>query len=312
MRRVEIRNYLFHRVSDENKAWAPAMSPKKFEKCLQYICKRNVVKNIEDLFLHGELEQSNSHRIACITFDDGFKDNIEVAEPLLRKYGIKASFYVTTDCIDEGLPTWTHIVPYLFESTRSRHFSLRSALLPKEYSNQNFSSRQEMVNFGRALFKLFFRMPYEETQNIISQVKDQFADAELPGGYMMSWDNVRELNKLGYKIGSHTSSHPILTNIQERDSLLGELVNSKNRIESECRIPANTISYPIGMYNNEIKTIAKECGYKIGLSVNQKFCYSNDIDHFDIPRVDVYANDGWLKTCLRLSGYIERMRNIIK
>ena len=41
-------------------------------------------------------------RAACITFDDGYRDNFEVACPILQRYGLTGTFFVATDFLDGG------------------------------------------------------------------------------------------------------------------------------------------------------------------------------------------------------------------
>ena len=53
-----------------------------------------------------------------ILFDDGYKDNLDFAAPILSRYQCPASFYVVTQCIDQNIPTWTYQVDYLFQYTR--------------------------------------------------------------------------------------------------------------------------------------------------------------------------------------------------
>jgi peptidoglycan/xylan/chitin deacetylase (PgdA/CDA1 family) len=312
MSKIEIRNYLFHRVSNVYSNWAPSLSEKMFEKCIRYISRNHTVFTVEDLLLNNEFKD-NEKKIACISFDDGFKDNIEIAAPILQKYNIKASFYITTDSIDKGIPTWTHILPFLFETTNKTKLRLQSDTLPESLKEQSFGSASDRILFGKALYNAIFHIPFEETRKIMEQVGDQFDDTQLPENLMMNWNDILHLINQGHRIGSHTSSHPILTRFQDKRNLKSELIDSKEKIESKCNISVNSISYPNGAYNEEIKRLARDCGYTLGLAVNQKFCYSDELDYFEIPRVDIYADsNNWIKTYLRLTGHIETVKNILR
>src|SRR5688572_24954850 len=109
-----IRNFLFHRVNPtRDKLWDP-MDVRLFERCIRFISQRYRVVLFEDLVMAGNWNISEP--LATIMFDDGYKDNLEYAAPILAKFGCKASFYVVTDCISQNLPTWTYQLDFAFAS----------------------------------------------------------------------------------------------------------------------------------------------------------------------------------------------------
>jgi peptidoglycan/xylan/chitin deacetylase (PgdA/CDA1 family) len=84
---------------------------------------------IEDLAFSTELPKQDKY--ATIMFDDGYKDNIDYAAPILEKYGCKASFYVVTDCIDKNIPTWTHVLDHTFQYTHINTIDLAFDFFPQ-------------------------------------------------------------------------------------------------------------------------------------------------------------------------------------
>ena len=117
-----IKNFLFHRVNPErDKLWDP-MDVALFDKCIKFISENYKVDLFENLFENNLLEENK--KIATIMFDDGYKDNLIFAAPILKKYNCKASFYIVTDCIDNNIPTWTHILEYQFQNTNISKLNL--------------------------------------------------------------------------------------------------------------------------------------------------------------------------------------------
>src|SRR5438045_4375919 len=113
-----VRNFLFHRVSDKSDVLWPPMHPILFEKIIKFLTYNYEVGLLEDL-LENPLAFQNKKSIATVLFDDGYKDNLEVAAPILLRYKCPASFYVVTDCIDKGIPTWTYITDHFFQANDS-------------------------------------------------------------------------------------------------------------------------------------------------------------------------------------------------
>src|SRR5438477_9591829 len=122
-REMIIKNFLFHRVSDDADRLWPPMSTSLFRSLIAYITRQYHVVNLEEYLLSNERIQTKK-RLATILFDDGYKDNIEYAVPILGEYKCPASFYVVSDCIDKNIPTWTYITDYLFQHTRVQALEL--------------------------------------------------------------------------------------------------------------------------------------------------------------------------------------------
>jgi peptidoglycan/xylan/chitin deacetylase (PgdA/CDA1 family) len=305
-----LRIFLFHRVSPINEEWALAMHPQMFEKCINYITKKYQVVLVEDYFLRKE-NYSKKKDFACITFDDGFKDNIEYAAPILKKYNCPASFYIGTNLVDKDIPTWTHLYDHLFYKTKKKSLALHSSYLTNEYNQTiNLPSDRARNKFRKQLFPELKKMPHRELQNILAQISGQFNDVSPPKNYMMNWDEVNQLKNDNFVIGSHTKTHPLLSTIDD-DFLLKELKDSADRIREMTGVQPVSLSYPIGDYSIKVKQATQGAGYKIGLAVNQQF-YNNENDLFEIPRVDLYVDAGWFKTRLRINGTMQTIKRMIK
>jgi len=116
------------------------------------------------------------------------------------------------------------------------------------------------------------------------------------GTRYMNWDDVRNLKKSGFGVGSHTVSHRSLGNLNPEE-MEQELRDSYNRLLSELHTPPDGLSYPYGTYRDfsdlSIATAVK-CGYPYAVTaihgLNQAGC-----DLFRLKRTTITAGDG-LKT----------------
>jgi peptidoglycan/xylan/chitin deacetylase (PgdA/CDA1 family) len=306
---MKVRNYLFHRVSPErDRLWDP-MDPSHFEKCIKYIQKKYTVLSLEELYLSGNINESGKP-IATICFDDGFKDNIEFAVPILKKYNCPASFYVVTDCVSDNTPTWTYVLDYLFLNTEKLELVIRSSETPIQFNNLHWKSNIEREDFNKK-FKPFLKgLNNIKRLEVLKEIKAQFNDVQVPQ-IMMSWDDVRSLIKDGFTVGSHTVSHPLLATLDNEALIKEELFESAKKIRLETGQFPISISYPIGSYNREVINLSKDVGYKLGLAVKQRFYDKNKDGLFDIPRVELY-NESWFKTKLRITGKLELIKKTLR
>lgn len=299
-----IKNFLFHRVNPErDRLWDP-MDVELFDKCIAHISKKYKVVKIEDL-----PSLSERKNIATICFDDGFKDNITYALPILEKYKVKASFYVVTNCIDKNIPTWTFNLEYLFSNSAKETGEIKFSFLPDELNSGNLLSRDEKINYVKKLKPALKLVTHSQRQQVLSYFFDKLNDVIVPQ-IMMNWDDLKKLMELGHTIGSHTLSHPMLASMENENEIEFELEESRKTIYNKLGIWPQTISYPVGSYNEKVKLLSKKAGYKIGLAVKQREYYTAKDDVFEIPRIELY-NEPWWKTRLRINGSLERIKRII-
>ena len=305
---IMIRNFLFHRVNPQrDPLWDP-MDVRLFEKCIKYISTKYEVVLFEDLAFDKNA-MSKKNRFATIMFDDGYKDNIEYALPILEKYKIKASFYVVTDCIDKNIPTWTHILEHSFQYTNKTKIELPYKFLPIEFRSCEFSSKEERLKFVSSLKPFLKTILHDKREIVLASVMEEFSDIELPK-LMMNWDDVRKLKELGHYIGSHTQTHSMLGTMEKESDIERELQESGNKIKSQLGYFPLTISYPVGSFDEKTKTISQKIGYKIGLAVKQDIFNPIKEDLFEVSRIELY-NEPWLKTKMRISNSLENIKKII-
>ncbi|MDH7488333.1 MAG: polysaccharide deacetylase family protein [Anaerolineae bacterium] len=90
-----------------------AVSPARFEEQLQYLKAQGYESvRLYDVIRYLEGAGSLPAKPMAITFDDGYRDNAEVAFPLLQRYGFIATFFINPQPIDDGYPaymTWAQV-----------------------------------------------------------------------------------------------------------------------------------------------------------------------------------------------------------
>jgi len=93
----------------------------------------------------------------------------------------------------------------------------------------------------------------------------------------IDWDQAREMDRTGVEIGSHTATHPILTNV-DAERLHRELWDSRRRIEDELHRRVDLFCYPNGGLNAEVRQAVRRAGYMCAVTSEPGF---ND-DHSDV------------------------------
>lgn len=303
-----IRNFLFHRVSpDRDKLWDP-MDVRLFDKCIKYISQKFEIVTIEDLYDSAFIDPKKKY--ATISFDDGYKDNIVYALPILEKYNVKASFYVVTDCIERNIPTWTYILDFLFQNTSKNIVELEFDFLSKELRKTELKTREAKIKYGKTLKPVLKSITHEQRNLVLDKIIYSFNDVQLPE-LMMNWNDLMELKKHGHNVGSHTVSHCMLGTMNNENEIKNELQASGELIRKHLGTFPKTISYPVGSYNQTTIKLSKDVGYQIGLAVKQDVYLPSKDNIFEIPRIELY-NEPWWKTKLRITHVLERIKKLIK
>ncbi len=304
-----IRNFLFHRVSPErDELWDP-MDVSLFEKCIRHISSKYEVVLFEDL-IRDETKLHSGKSYATIMFDDGYKDNIEFAAPILKKYDIKASFYVVTDCINKNVPTWTHTLEHSFQKTEIANLSIDFDFLPSEYHVKNLPTQEARVNYAKKLKPFLKKLPSNQRSLVLNRIAETYVDCSTPK-IMMNWEDLKALKEQGHYIGSHTVSHNMLGTMSNEEEIQYELSESAKEIELHLGHFPKTISYPIGSYDDRVKRLSKKVGYASGLAVHQDLYDPKKQDKFEIRRIELY-NEPWWKTKMRISHSLEKVKSIIR
>ena len=115
---------------------------------------------------------------------------------------------------------------------------------------------------------------------------------------LMSWAAARRLVEWGFECGSHSMTHPDLTTLDSR-ACRRELIESRRILEEELRSPISTLAYPFGAYDERVRSIVAEAGYRSACSVRAGLSSQRD-DLLGLHRVTILGQDSLPDFILRL------------
>ena len=121
-------------------------------------------------------------------------------------------------------------------------------------------------------------------------------ESELAGA---TWAELRDLSHAGWEVGSHTRSHPHLTELDEA-TLLGELEDSRRECERRVGVACRAIAYPYGDADARVAEAARRAGYVAGAALGEPPSVpprTNDVMLW--PRLGVYREDGTRRVIIK-------------
>lgn len=235
-------------------------------------------------------------RAACITFDDGYADNAEIALPVLQKYGIPATFFVSTSFLDGGR-MWNDTVIELIRGAPGNTLDL-SGIGLGQFEIGTIPQRRQ------AVYSVLGQLKYLPLESRQSRIKTMCALIPVipPSNLMMTSAQIRALHNAGMEIGGHTVNHPILARM-ENSAARAEIANGKEMLEGIIRAPVRLFAYPNGKpgrdYLPDHVRMVRELGFDAAVSTAHGAARIGS-DLYQLPRFTPWDR-GQLRFTLRMA-----------
>lgn len=249
---------MFHRFTDmpdERLNVGGTVSVEFFDQLLGYLAEKNIhvvaLKDVPEALEEGR-------RFVCLTIDDGYRDNKELALPILEKYKVPATIFIPSGVLDRSLNAWWLQIESISKT-------------PQEYAkfSQQCMRRAETLDELRALFS--------------------FDQKELNEKHFLSPSEIKNLATHDLiDIGGHTRTHPNLKSLSDEEAL-AEIQGNKNDLEDLLGQEIEVFAYPFG---NSLACgvrefeFAKQAGYKVAVTTVEKNIMSKN-NPFALPRFGI-------------------------
>jgi len=298
---------MYHRFSNQNDG--EATSAHAFREQLTYLTSHYRIvplSSIAELIKRGETIPPG---LAVITIDDGYRDVYDIAFPILREFQVPATLFLVTDFIEEKAWLWTDKLKFITQQTKSRWLEVVFDNLLTRIELDDYGSRRQAAYYINAILKKQPNTLKEQTITKIAAAHGVDLPAQATEQFQpLSWDEVRELDAEGIEIGSHTVSHPILTQI-DNQQLRYELHESKLHLEARLHRNVDLFCYPNGDCNEEIAREVKRAGYRCAVTTNYGLNYSA-IELLKLRRIAAESNfSRFLQSTSGFEETKQRLRN---
>ena len=276
-----------------------------FDNHMNYLSKNHQVVLLDELIDHLNSE-SDEFKVA-ITFDDGYKDNLDNALPILKKYEIPATIYITTRFPEGDCKMWWYELWELIDNENEINIQWGKTNIKLE--TNNFSKKTRAYKYLSNLFG-FENTPVQE--NFLNKLRKKNQPIDYKS-ICLSWGNIIELSQNPLiTIGSHCHTHSSLKYLEDKD-IYFELEYSKKLIEKKINQQIDHLAYPFGT-ENDVSTreheLAKKCGYKTAVQTTVNVL-NNAEKLYSLPRLSV-RNDNSAVIDAKLNGLDNFIYSFIK
>lgn len=212
----------FHDIQDIN--W--------FEEVIRYLSSKfNMIgiDEIDDFYYHGKILRNSCH----LTFDDGDITFHQVIFPVLKKYKIPASLFVSPDICEEGFNYWFQEIKGYDQTSLKRIIS--------EFLKTDLSVLNDYQ-----VFSILKNLKIDQIWEIINYYQELYHVGAI-AQQNMNLEQLLEVDRYGLvRIGAHTKSHPILANEDDERSK-NEISDSITRLENILGHEVRSFAYPNGL-----------------------------------------------------------------
>lgn len=219
-------------------------------------------------------------RAACVTFDDGYRDNISVAAPILMRHRIPGTIFVSTGFLDGGR-MWNDSVIEAVRRAKGPALDLSQLGLGVR-SLTNDGDRTAAID---ALLEQLKYLPFIERSEKVGALCSTIG-ATLPDNLMMSSADVVSARRLNIEIGGHTMNHPILARLND-DQARAEIADGKAQLESILKEKITLFAYPNGRPNEDYHVrhaaMVRALGFRAACSTASGIADRNS-DLYQLPR----------------------------
>jgi peptidoglycan/xylan/chitin deacetylase (PgdA/CDA1 family) len=301
---------MYHRVLSDSiveKDVSPlsglAISETLFKKQMNYLKKKYKIVSMDQMAEH--LLSPSKEFVVAITFDDGYKDNLTHALPILELYNIPATIYITTRFPQGDTSLWWYeLWDYLLIVDKIE------IVYGNLLRSWNTTSHKDKITCYQELISLVMPLPYHDQLillNIITNKSLRKQYIEL----CLNWKDIQFLDKHDLiTIGAHTHTHPNLSSLSEKEAF-NDMFNSKEILEKELMHPILHFAYPFGKEDTTKQRelmLAQQCGFITAVTNQNNQLYAPNM--YEIPRIYIGQSEDLRDFKTKLSGFELLMRKV--
>jgi peptidoglycan/xylan/chitin deacetylase (PgdA/CDA1 family) len=297
---------------DQAARWWHLVHRSDFERQLQYLTDHYDVQPLDealDSLWTGHLGDAT----ACITFDDGYRNNLTIGLPTLQRFNVHATIYIATGMIGTTSRLWTIELDHAFATVDRASVDLSKLGLPVVSCADQRGRRRA---FDMVVARLKQLSPADRTTALDELYKQM---GHVPGSaahdafQMMDWDDVSTMDASPLiRFGGHTVNHEIVSRL-DNDTVRREIRDSIDAVKQHVRSISGTFAYPNGGaddFDARAITAVRKAGCVGAVSTIEGLCKRNTA-RYGLKRIAVGSDTTFDQFRLLTSGLISDLRGMV-
>lgn len=302
---------MYHRVAQEDlDPWSLCVTPQNFAQHLEVLQTHTQPMSLKQL-AQAHQDGNIPDQAVAITFDDGYANNLYNAKPILNRYNIPATVFVTSGYTQRHREFWwDELEQVLLQPGKladklcltiegnTHEWELGTAV---EYSkdeqrdrhHQGQASPGTRLSFYYSVWQQLQPLPEAQRQQLLDEIIT-WAETEpvpRPTHRPLTLAEIPILEQDGLvEVGAHTVNHPLLS-AQSIELQRQEIIQSKADLEKILAHPVSSFAYPFGAYTPQTVPLVHEAGFTYACSTVEHTVRQYS-DCLQLPRFEVLNWNG--------------------
>jgi peptidoglycan/xylan/chitin deacetylase (PgdA/CDA1 family) len=259
------------------------ISPELFRRQMTFLARyRRVVplsQLVEDL-VAGKTPLAGT---VSITFDDGYRDNLTTAAPILSELRLPATLFLATGYVERGQSQWADVLHWMIS-----HRTSKWLVIPGEDRDAfNLDTAVDGRLAREALHRRLLEADYCLRCTLLDEVARQLSPRGIAPRLTLTWDEVRTLQRDFplIDIGGHTRDHIDLSRHGDATAV-AEINGCAADLRRELQLEPGHFSFPYGRWSSEARDIVISAGWRSAVGDGDNNRVGSASDRYCIPRVD--------------------------
>lgn len=258
-----------------------------------FLKKRLPLIGLEEAVAIAEGKQKIARATGLLTFDDGYRDNYDLAFSVLRSHGAPAVFFLVSSYVGSSYVPWWDEIAYLAKQSRRDTIWLR---YPRELQ---FKSVRANPGALAEQVTALYKQPGVDGGRLLEAMAEACEVPRAgasPERLFLDWNEAREMIRGGMDIGSHTHTHRILSKLTAEEQYT-EASESKRILEERLGARVDAMAYPVGLrssFSAETQQALQRAGYRAAFSFYGGLNRMPGTAPFDVHRIAADPRTGEL------------------
>jgi len=293
---------MYHRVARVGlDPWGIAVGPERFEEQMDYLKRHRAAMPMDEL-VHLLSAGILPDDAVAITFDDGYRDNLINAKPLLTRYGLPGCLFLTTGNVDSGEPFWwDELASMVMEWPGPSHCEQvcgkETIFLDWQEADAHDHAQRDWKAWDEprttrqkaylAIWQILRQAPKNVRDAAMETLRLRFATTPDSLAMPMTGEEVRRLLEGGLiTLAAHSVTHPALTGLSEPERRR-EIELSRERCRTLSNKQISGFAYPHGDMNPEVQKDVADLGYSWACSTEGAWLVGEQRNLYALPRIAI-------------------------
>lgn len=260
-----LRVLTYHRIAgpERDPQLSPRLvsaTPEVFARQVQHLASHYHVLGLVDVLEAVEARRGLPRRAVLITFDDAYRDFLEVAWPILQRHRLPATLFVPTaypDRPERGF-WWDRLHRAFTDPARSELVLREIGKLPLQTRAERLAAMQQAIQRCKQL-------RHDEAMLLVEAICDQLGEDNVHHPSVLGWEELRALASAGVAVCAHTRWHPLLTRLS-RQRAREEIAGSQADVEQEIGDGLPAFCYPDGAHDDVVVELVRQEGFVLAFT----------------------------------------------